>query len=251
MYKFIFFIFLALSIFSNESITGKNLEYRKICEKAATDVYYFNNFRALKEYRKALEIHKGHSFAHYIINSCSDLLIKLEDFRKLDFLGNPPLLEYDTIGKFSGTTLRYIAIAGHIKKLFNLPQNAKIAEIGAGFGGQCYILSCIQSFSKYYIYDLPEVELLINKVLKTLKVKNTFCIPQENNIQDKEIDLFLSNYAFSECDCEIQLDYIKKVISKSKRGYVIYNQIGVLYGFDNILSPLEFVEMVISFWLPK
>lgn len=41
-----------------------------------------------------------------------------------------------------------------------------------------------------------------------------------------QYDLVISNYAYSELNIEVQESYFRKVILKSKRGYVIFNSLG-------------------------
>lgn len=223
-----------------ESITGLDFPYREICQKALRDPYYFQNFRSLTEYAHALEIGGADLFASYLTHfSSRRILEKLEQFRKLDAYGNPETQEYPIIGKFSGTTLRYIVIADQIHKLFNLPIDAKIVEIGAGFGGQCYILSQIQPYSTYIIFDLPEVAALIDKMMQALAVKNVTSLSFEMPLPENKIDLVVSNYAYSECDRNMQMDYFKKIIQYSDRGYFIYNQIS-----ENSMTANEFMRLL-------
>lgn len=244
------YIVALLAIFhpawAGESITGNDSDYLEVCEQAANEQWYFENFRSLYDYTQVLEIECGSAFADFLEkNASKEVLEKLYEFEKLDKIGNPLTRKsYQGLGNFSGATLRYIVVAQQIKKLFSLPSNAKIVEIGAGFGGQCYILSHLQSFSDYYIIDLPEVEPLIKRVMDTLKVENVTYSSREPKNLDDNIDLVISNYAFSECDRQTQIDYFEKVIKKSKRGYIIYNQIANrVFGID-CLSPLEFVSML-------
>jgi hypothetical protein len=136
--------------------------------------------------------------------------------------------------------LRYVLVADHISRLFNLPQNYTIAEIGAGFGGQAYILSRLLPFSQYYIYDLPEVEMLIGKMMSTLSVSNVTCLDPYGELPVDSVDLFISNYAFSECDRETQIDYFKRVAVKAKRGYMLYNNTNI---FDH-LTLTDFIELL-------
>jgi hypothetical protein len=240
----LFFLALTLSLQAKTSITGNYGGYRAICQKAAEDTYYFENFRALGEYRCALEIEDGATFAQYIQNRGGLLLEKLEAFRKLDSLGSPLLTSYESLGLFSATTLRYIFHADQIRKYFSLPAQAKVAEIGAGFGGQCYILQQLQSCSDYYIYDLPEVEALIGRMVTTLGLSNVHCMPIDALLPEEKIDLVISNYAYSECDREMQLEYFERIIKKAERGYLIYNQISRTdYGLDS-LTPAEFVDLL-------
>ena len=46
---------------------------------------------------------------------------------------------------------------------------------------------------------------------------------QLGELENVEIDLVISNYAFSECNYETQDIYIDKILSKSKRGYITHN----------------------------
>lgn len=234
------------SAWSGESITGNDSDYLEVCQQAAHEQWYFENFRSLYDYTQVVEIGCGSAFADFLEkNASKEVLGKLYEFEKLDKIGNPLTRQsYRGFGNFSGATLRYIVVAEQIKKLFSLPSNAKIVEIGAGFGGQCYILSHLQSFSDYYIIDLPEVEPLIQKVMDTLQVENVTYSSEEDKTLEDDIDLVISNYAFSECERQTQIDYFEKVIKKSKRGYILYNQIaGRVFGIDS-LSPIEFVSML-------
>ena len=227
-----------------DSITGRAATYRETALRASCDAYIFQNFRSIPEYRTALELSEGEAFAAYIASSSRRLRSRLGDFRKLDTIGNPPLREYPAgIGSFSGTTLRYIVLADQVRKMFSLPKKAVIGEIGAGFGGQCYILSILCPFSQYYIYDLPEVEALIGRVADTLNMKGVLCLSSGSVLPVDKFDLLISNYAFSECDRATQLSYFDRVVKKADRGFMIYNQISKDFNVDS-LSPDEFVQLL-------
>jgi hypothetical protein len=238
------FMLFCAQIQAGDSITGNDLSYRLMCLKAASDPYYFNNFRSILEYTHALEIRCEDTFVEYLKKNASpETLSKWEHFQKLDQFGNPPTVSFQDIGKFSGTTLRYIVIADQIKKLFQLPSHAKIVEIGAGFGGQCYILSQLHPISNYYVYDIPEAEALILQMMKALSMHHTSCLHTHAGLPVEKVDLLISNYAFSECDRAMQLDYFERVITKADRGYIIYNQISNIFGLDS-LSPNEFISLL-------
>ena len=241
---FVVFISLAVHCFA-ESISEKDASYIEVCEKAVSDPWHFQNFRSLASYTHIVELSgTGDKCVQYILNNGSRRIIDaLPIFEKLDVIGNPPTHPFSNLGTFSETTLRYILIANHIQQLFSLPENAIIAEIGAGFGGQCFVLSHVPSFGNYYIYDLPIVETLIGKVLNQLQVSNVKCLPLTEEIPQDKIDLVISNYAFSECNRETQLDYFEKVIRKAERGYITYNQISSLFSVDS-LTPGEFMKLL-------
>ncbi len=234
----------ALSLFANDSITANYHGYLSVAQKAAEDPSIFETFRSFPEYRCALEITDGETFAEYIRFSLPKLGPYIEKCRELDAIGNPSLSDYPELGLFSATTLRYIFHADQILKYFNLPAEATIVEIGAGFGGQAHILQTLHSCRNYYIYDLPPVEALISTMMQTLDWPNVHCLPIDDPFPEESIDLLISNYAYSECDREMQLKYFENVIKKSKRGYMIYNKIAITdYGIDSM--PLsEFVELL-------
>jgi hypothetical protein len=210
---------------AQKSATGRLVKYREICERASTDPELLKVFRSLKDYAPVLECGQEGEFAEYLKNNALKSTMKKKFvYQKLDTIGNPVMNYAPGLGMFSGTTLRYIWVADHIKRLFKLPHNAKVAEIGAGFGGQCYIFSKINQFSKYYFYDLPEVELLIATMMKKLSVKNTQCMHMDANLPEESIDLLISNYALSECYKETQMSYFHRVVKKSLRGYMLYNK---------------------------
>ncbi|MBI3236645.1 MAG: putative sugar O-methyltransferase [Chlamydiales bacterium] len=228
--KWVLFLAIPLLLNATTSITEKELSYRDICLKASQDPSYFESFRSLPEYTRILEISNGLPFVKYLLSHATvDILSQIETFRKLDQIGSPILSHYPAVGTFSATTLRYIAIANDIQKRFNLPENAKIVEIGAGFGGQCYILSKLFSWDTYSIYDLPEPSALIDTVVEALEIPGVQCLSPSAPYEGESVDLLISNYAYSECDFSTQMDYLEKVIKKARRGYLIYNQISNLF----------------------
>jgi hypothetical protein len=231
---------LQAEVTTQKSTTGNSLPYREVCRDAAQNDAIFQNFRSIKAYFDAVECGQGGDFAHYIKSyALPKTLSRIPRFRNLDLYGNPVRNETPGFGLFSGTTLRYVLFADHISRLFNLPQNYTVVEIGGGFGGQAYILSQLAPFSQYYIYDLPEVELLIDKMMSTLSINTVTCLDAHVELPTDSIDLFISNYALSECDRETQLDYFERVITKAKRGYMLYNDTNI---FDH-LTLTDFIEL--------
>lgn len=161
------------------------------------------------------------SFAEYIRKHCEYLLLLFSQFEKIDQIGGPTKVEYPGIGMFSEATLRYIYIADRLSKIFDLPKASSIVEIGGGFGDQCYLLSKILPGSQYLVYDLPEVNGLINKVFDQLGVANASSEDIKDCLPKKPIDLLISNYAFSECAYDTQMRYFEEVILHVDRGYML------------------------------
>lgn len=91
-------------------------------------------------------------------------------------------------------------------------------------GGQCKIISDVFMPGSYTIIDLDVVLPLVRKYLTKLKVENViYLAPQQIDV-DKEYDLVISNYAFSECIKSVQDDFIDKILYRSRRGYLTCNR---------------------------
>ncbi len=207
-----------------KSTTGNSAPYREVCRNAAQDDAVFKTFRSIEAYFNAVECGQVGEAAAYIRSYATPKTLSLiPQFRRLDQYGNPVRNRIGEFGEFSGTTLRYVAFADHISRIFDLPKDCTVVEIGAGFGGQAYVLSQLFSFRKYYIYDLPEVEMLIEKMMSKLSVPNVEYLDTYAELPTESVDLFISNYALSECDRNTQLDYFNRVVLKAKRGYFLFN----------------------------
>lgn len=239
------FLVLCSPFVSAESITGNIETYRLVCKEAAENPTTFKLFRSIPQYQDALELTNfGNDLFDYLLHHATDsTLAKWQAFQKLDSIGNPITSSYFDLGSFSATTLRYILIADQINQLFTLPENPTIVEIGGGFGGQCYILSCLLPFDSYSIYDLEEPGLLTRKVFNELSVQKTYCLTPDTPYPKDSIDLLISNYAFSECDKPAQLAYFEKLIKKAKRGYITYNETSDFYNIKSF-SAQEFIALL-------
>jgi hypothetical protein len=251
MYWLFYLYFGTIAIISmnlesaQKSVSGEMDSYLDVCNKSVTDPVYFKNFRSLPEYFSVVECAPNEVFAfgRYLIENASpETLQKMPLFENLDRFGSPTTFNINELGVFSSTTLRYILIGDQILKFFKLPRNAKIAEIGAGFGGQAYVLSHLLPWSAYYIFDLAEPESLILKMAQTLKIHDILLIHSQSPLPEEKIDLLISNYAFSECDRATQLDYFDRVLKKATCGYILFNP-HWLHSFDS-LSSEEFVALL-------
>lgn len=88
-------------------------------------------------------------------------------------------------------------------------------------------------------------------------------VDSTKELENEETDLFISNCAFSELNREIQKEYLEKVIMKSKRGYITWNESSYKrfggYSVDELVSaisgaividekPLTYVNNRIIIW---
>jgi putative sugar O-methyltransferase len=200
--------------------------YKEICKLACEDDNCFKKFKREPRYRHILEhVSKtqGRAYLKVILKESKDLLKFLEKFKENDIYGNPFTYFYFRTGKISPTTLRYIKVLSDLRKLFGNLNNMDIVEIGGGYGGQCKIISDVFSFNSYTLVDLDIVLKLTKKYLTKLNVNKVKYSTQDKLGDDIKCDLLISNYAFSECNKVVQYEYIRKILNKSKRGYITYN----------------------------
>jgi hypothetical protein len=220
--------------------------YREFCAKAVSDQTVFDRFRGSGDMIGVVELRYldlGWDYIRYINLYYPFLLDSLREFRKSDDIGDPPLFDYVPFGSFSPNTLRYIKILGDLISFFGDLSGSSILEIGGGFGGQCKILADYFALKEYTIVDLPEPLLLSKKYLDIFGVQNVCYIPY-TKIEEKQSDLIISNYAFSELQKHVQDEYFDKLIRHSKAGYMILNYITAFpgfstYSFDEIYRRLK------------
>ncbi len=205
-------------------------QFVHICQQAATNDVAFSQFKRNPYYRYFLEnvsYEEGLKALEAIRKEYPELLDFSEQFRLNDSLGNPIVYNYDNLGKFSPTTLRYIKIAGDLKREFGDKLNhMHILEIGGGYGGLCKILADICHFASYTILDLPQCNALSRKYLGLMGIKNVHFIDQTAFDQIQKYDLVISNLAFSKMERTEQTIYLEKTIKSSPNGYLTMDLAG-------------------------
>ena len=199
--------------------------YRNICLAAATDDKVFNTFRVHPAYAYNLGEWQDDTrkiALDIIKNEYPDLLAHVKKFEESERFGGP-VIHKTELGNFSDPTIRYIRTLGNIRSQVGPLDNFNIVEIGAGYGGQCKIISDAFNVKSYTLVDLPEVLALDKKFLTKLHVPNVRYIPGETVQPGTTYDLIISNFAFAECERTIQQTYIDTIIKDAKRGFIIYN----------------------------
>jgi len=212
-----------------------NKNYPEFCKLAVTDDNVFKTFKVNGTYNDILEhVSKADAekYIDYLKEAKFCFSYALDKFRENDLYGSPQKFEFADYGTFSPTTIRYIKVMYELFKLFGNLDNLIITEVGAGYGGQCKIISDIFNFNKYIMFDLPEVNLLINKYLSKFNKQNIETMFIDKCI-DIESDLFISNYAITECSKEIQDIYIKNIIKNAKHGYITCNFVSHLFNISS------------------
>jgi putative sugar O-methyltransferase len=186
-----------------------------------------SRFRRKMAYREILE-HLSYGDGLKYLKRIEELTSRDEALRLVhanlvnDAFGQPITFQYPIYGRVSATTLRYISTALEISQSTHILPTTSVVEIGCGYGGQASVINRTFGVSNYTCFDLEPVlnliEIFLEKTNSELEVKfGTFAesLPYW--------DLAISNYAFSELSRELQIEYLEKVLSRSKAGYMIMN----------------------------
>lgn len=187
----------------------------------------FCNFKRDPRYQAILEhvnAYQGMEYLEIIKKNSPSFLDNINLFKDNDIIGNPNTFYFKDIGLMSPTTLRYMKVASDLKNLFGEDIGENIAEIGVGYGGQLLVSDKVLKFKQYDLFDLPPVLELTSKYLECHILNNSYNTYTLNKHPgNKQYDLVISNYAFSELPTKLQIMYISKIMSKSKRGYLTMN----------------------------
>ena len=222
------------------------VEYLEACKEAVSSDDAFSNFKSNPKYKTILE-HVLKEQGQAYINICKDMnedavWENIEAFKENDSIGNPELYPYPGMkGTISPTTLRYMKNTFEMALMLDGAEVSKVVEVGGGYGGLCRVLSKVCEFDEYVLIDLPEVSALQRKYLDQfpdIKDKVT-CISCTEYEDIKDVDLFISNYALSECDLPTQMAYYDKIITHSKYVYMIYNLVNFNENYYN-----DFIEKI-------
>jgi hypothetical protein len=147
----------------------------------------------------------------------------------------------------SPSTLRYVKVLGDLIYA-GIASGDAIVEIGGGYGGQALVIRNKILWQSYTIFDLPEVQSLQKRYLREHDLNDIrWGIPGIGQSGDPW-DFCISNYAFSECNKEMQDWYLEHVILKSKAGYMTCNFISSQFGVDSY-SQEELLSKIPYSWL--
>ncbi|MBQ4402168.1 MAG: putative sugar O-methyltransferase, partial [Synergistaceae bacterium] len=129
----------------------------------------------------------------------------------------------------STSTIRYVKVLGDVVSMFDAGEVRSVAEIGAGYGGQCRIMMSRHSgmsIEQYTLIDLPEVVGLCERYLRNFpecRENIRYVDGGHMYLPDESYDLVMSNYAFSELNRDVQDMYLERIVRRSKRGYMVWN----------------------------
>jgi putative sugar O-methyltransferase len=186
----------------------------------------FNHFRRIYNYREILEhvtYRLGIEYLKKLKVQNPNLFLNFPKTHPNDLVGQPRKYEFLQGVDISPTTIRYLSVASEIQSIFGSNLSGNVAEIGGGYGGQCSIFQDFFKLSEYAIYDLPNVQRLIDKYLTTLGKSEKVFFPEFGQSSKNPINFAISNYAFSELPRQVQNWYLENVLKYSEAGYMIMN----------------------------
>jgi hypothetical protein len=217
-------------------------EYLYYVTKAAGDDNIFLNFKRSQIMMTVVELSgrgKGEAYLKNIKATGPKLLLDhLDDMRVNDRFGNPLIHDYG----FSSATLRYTKVLGDLINHFGPLDRLDIVEIGAGYGGQCLLVSRLFKFKSFTIIDLEPSLKLQKKYLSMNKVENVRFLSASDPYNFPASDLLISNYAISEFDKKTQDLYLNEAVSKAKNFYIACN-----VGARGAYSKKELIEKLMAF----
>jgi putative sugar O-methyltransferase len=174
---------------------------------------------------------QGLAYLELIQDQDQDLLGTLGAISPLSTIGAPNRYSYKLGSietKVSPTALRYLKVAHDLRILFGPLSNLTIGEIGIGFGGQAAVLSKLNPGASFVLWDLPPVLSLAGRFLANADVQANRDFFDGRDPSSHEVDLLVSNYAFSELRRTVQEMYLERVIQRCKRGYITWNRLSEL-----------------------
>jgi len=78
---------------------------------------------------------------------------------------------------------------------------------------------------RYVLVDIQPALMLAQRYLDHFVLGSVLRYRTMNELESDDYDLAISNYAFTELTREIQEVYLEKIILRSRRGYITYNEI--------------------------
>ena len=230
--------------------------YAEICTEAVENDNAFKRFKQDSRYTAILEHvspEQGKLYADGVLQYDIDSEL-IESFKENDSIGGSSLYNYgEPFGRVSPSTLRYMQNALDISYFFGEGDLNKIVEIGGGYGGLCKTINCLCEFGEYHIYDMEPASKLQEKYLSNFDISGKV-IQHSEPEELEDIDLLISNYAYSELGENLQDLYYNNVIKNSKKVYMILNKGQVSREVLLNRAKEHFVvtvEKVLDFWPPN
>ncbi len=201
-------------IYENTEV-GK--EYFKFCKQQILD-----NFRRSSAFCNVINSRiNSPAIVEKMITEYRYTLKHLDELRKHDSIGSPEMFMHNKIGLFSPLTLKHVNTYCEIRQEFGDMDDKDIIEIGASYGGLCYISSVLAKFKSYTLVDVPEVLEFAKKFLTQHKVQNIIFLEMKDIDPKHRYDLMISDFTISELDSKTISYYLNTI--KAKQAYFAMN----------------------------
>jgi hypothetical protein len=191
------------------------------CQRAATDPEVFKTFRQLPHIQNVVENRQEDwmdRFLDPVRNSLPNYGELIAIATLIDTVGSPPIAKPPP-PPISPTTAGYLMVYAALRKLFGPLAGKRIVEIGGGYGGQAAVTCMAEQVASYTIIDLPQPCDLQWRFLRALGV-TARCVTSPPG---DECDLCVSSCAFAELDEAARTNYVERVLSKSRSGWLTWN----------------------------
>jgi hypothetical protein len=192
--------------------------YYAFVKQCLTDEVAFAKFKTTEDYVAVVGMSHNWQSERFLNNvkKDPDILSRMESFRKNDIYGSPQMTIIDGID-ISPNTLRHIQTLTDIKKNFGSLDNKIISELGVGYGATAFMIGTYYKPTDYYLIDLPDVQQFAQKYLNLLN------IPSKCNPPPAEVDLFISEFCWTEFDDEDMLKFYDQYMKSAKNLYIMSN----------------------------
>ena len=218
-------LLVAFSMF-DQWIGNSAARYADVVAAAIRSRAKFAAFRSHRCYRAIVEnVTPADGRRLYEAVANGPLAYLLADSEWADTIGGPRSIEVNGL-RLSPTTLRYLATLNTmIGALPSLPDAKTVCEIGVGYGGLArLVISHSRAIETYRLVDLPDVLSLSRQYLEhfNLRAQIEYRSRSELGTSDR-YDFAISNWAFSEFSRDLQAEYLAKILTRARAGYLIMN----------------------------
>lgn len=228
-----------------------NGNYLRTVRKSIKSTRKFNNFKRNKNYQDILEhtdFEIGKKYFEILKFRNDHIFENIQLAYINDEIGNAKKFSFDD-HYISPSTLRYAKVISDLQNLFGGCPGNNWIEIGVGYGGQALIADQFFKIESYTLVDLKDVLNLTSRYLDHHLLNCELILKTHNELSNRNLyDFVISNYAFSELPRKLQISYVNKVLSKSKKGYLTMNSgIEASARTNNKLTINELRELLPSF----
>ena len=190
---------------------------------------------------------QGEAYLQVIQERYPQLLPAMPRFAANDEIGGADRCIDVKGSSVSPSTLRDVKVLGDLIYA-GLASGDALVEIGGGYGGQAVITRNKILWQSYTIFDLPEVRSLQERYLQEHDLNDIRWGISGIGQSGDPWDFCISNYAFSECNKQMQDWYLEHVILRSNAGYMTCNFISHLFGVESY-SQEELLARIPYSWL--